>query len=713
MATSLNSLSADIIDLILGYDDTSYLSLQLYLVGNASLQLLLEQGVSYVELRDYSPFSTSRLPKYLTKLRSLRHLIIDRTDVYDAHSVYDLNRSIDVIGGLPEAMESLVLRFLDSSSIFDPPTALPPGRSPISVASKFPSLRCLRLGLRAVLPAAVLSQLPSTITDLQLQLPDSDDDANRELIAALPPSLIRLTLHHQEVGNLWLMGRPSILAPLPPQLVYLRVHIEQSVYALHKKYVVSPKELTRMQLPPSLTSVDMTVRGPFSFFPQGRLILDMDYPPVSTPQQHFYIDWSSSCGPIIPPFMSSICIPYMNDKKPLNAIAALPAHLEALGLDALPTLEYKHIRALPRRLTCLRSSSSINTKQLKVDDFPSTLRKLSVDKFNKGMSPVSAALLPPLDDLFVNSTVTFNAISHLPRTLTRLKLSVDELDGDAIWPPNLRTLSFSGILLTKFGTGADPKKAKKIKLDPRDYGTVRVLPPPGSCVLTTLQLSTLPRALTSLRLASFAIPMSQLLSLPPHLLHLELDYVIEDAQFDASSTVALSRARDLLSMEGGNEDYDFCLLSQQPQVTIFDLMPRSLTDLTYYGHCACPEIAWSRLPRNLASLSISPRTEIHGDVLIHIPKNRLKTLVVNEISRLEGAHIKALPKNMKRIDLHLFTIPALSADAAADAPLALQLHGPNLDQSPFWPALNARRSALAADLQALLVCTQNAYEDDE
>lgn len=705
MASSICSLSPDIVGVILGYNDSSYLSLPLYLVGNASLQHLLGKSVSYIELRDYNPYSPCKVPKYLSQMRSLRHLIIDRSPEYVSYRVHDLERTVEVIRSLPEAMESIVLRFFDSSLVFDSTSSSQP-TAPVSVKDTFPSLRCLRLGPRSLITTTLLSQLPSTITDLQFQLPANDNKAIGDIMTALPPSLIRLTLHQTGASQDEYRAPPfSLLSPLPPHLVYLRVHFDQGNFMPGNKYIVSAEELARIQLPPSLTSVDVGLRSPFSPFPSGHLILDMEYPPTSMPQQHFYIGWNSSCGPHIPPFMSSLCIPYITEKKPFETLAALPGHLEALGLDGIESLEPKHIRALPRRLTYLRTSASINTKNLKASDFPPTLRILSVDKFNKGMSPASAALLPPILDLSVNAHSTFDAISSLPRSITRLRLSVDELGGDVIWPPQLRMLSFSGMLLTTFGSGLDPKKAKKIKFDPKVLGTVRVVPPLASCILSTLQLATLPRTITNLKLMTFAIPTSQLVHLPPLLLQLDIDYVVPDPLYDPTNAAALSKARELQRLDPNKDDYNFDLLGA-PQATIFDLLPRSLTQLSYCGTCDFPSVVWSRLPRTLETLFVAPLATIDGDFLLHIPKNRLKSLGVHHMSSLEKAHIKALPTTMRTIELELSEPPKLPASSAAYAPIALDLYGPGMGSSPFVNALNLRRSALGAavvagDLQTL------------
>ena len=65
MASSILALPPQIIGRILAFDDTSHMSLPLWLVGDHTLHRLLTQGVHFVELRNEKRFDVCFLPHFV------------------------------------------------------------------------------------------------------------------------------------------------------------------------------------------------------------------------------------------------------------------------------------------------------------------------------------------------------------------------------------------------------------------------------------------------------------------------------------------------------------------------------------------------------------------------------------------------------------------------------------------------------------------------
>lgn len=684
MASTIASLLPEIVDRILGYDDTSHLSLPLWLAGNRSLQDILEHGVSYIELRDSRQLSPSRLPKYLVRMRSLRHLIIDRSDVTRVHRIYDLERTLEVVRGLPQAMESIIFLFQDSPNIFFNPEdeTAPPY---VSLSAAFPTLRCLMLDPSTVWNSSMTTLLPPSLTDLQLRV-QSHAEPLAKTMGAIPDGLQRLNL----IMTSDIMTPAQTLIPLVPRtLITLNLRVEQSPgrsFFDSTQNVFGSKELPLF--PRTLAFITFRF-GQYCQPLKGRAVLDI-YIPHEPPTAPFRVDWSPPCESLIPPFISAVELSAIGqDWKIPKALKSLPVHVESLGLRLLlRPVDYKAVRALPRRLTFLQIVVEL-TSEIKPGDFPASIRTLGIG-FNKPLSYSSAALLPPVNDLNIYSFINYDSITYIPRTVTSLRILLQDSKGDAKWPPNLVSLTIRGGAITVFGEGKDPKKAKKVK-----PAQSRPLPSPGGCIIRTLPFAAFPQmTLTDMDLSTFAIPFTQLLHLPAYLRRLKLDYAVKDEEFDPFGKVALSRARELLKLEPEIDEYDFLALSPEPQVTVFDLLPRSLVELTFVGFEDFPARAWSRLPPKLEILSIPKTSVLPAEALMHMPKKHLKDLFV-KVSNFGEEHLKVLPLKAKSLTVYCESItPTLTTDSVRHAPPLLTLRGKNILNSPFATAFRERIALL-------------------
>lgn len=683
MASSLVGLGPELVAHILSFNDSSFLSRPLWITGNLSLQRVLEDGVTYIELRNAEEYIPLKLPKYLTRMRSLRHLIVDRACRYGEGKMHDHSRTLEVVKGLPEALESLVFRFQQSSDIFfpDDPSSTPHA----SVQSSFPSLQCLILDDAKVWSPAMVSQLPLSLTNLNIRLPPQDWQQVQALMQLLPASLARLALRCNSFDQL----SPARLFPLfPSSLVHLRIEFQEGVEIDGFLGQFSIFTANHLSLLPRTLATIVYLHGTLMVPATGHNILNIEHQPT---EYGFTADMTGNCANAVPPFIDTMYVRDLDLKKPENSLMHLPPHLSRLTMHRISPLKPKLLLLLPPRLTSF-SCDELPLKGFKPKYWPPLLQKLEFRTLDKAEN---AALLPPLTDLHVRNVSNWQAITHLPRTLSTLRITLfGNAPADTVhiaWPPLLRKLIFYGEIhrTTTFGLGLDPKKAKKcpesILRDERQFKPIE------HCILTTLRVSLLPRSLTDLSLSSYRVPASELIWLPPCLTTLRLMFLFTDSNWDPYLPAAISRAQDLLRMAHENENYDFRLLDQQPQVTFFDLMPRTLRLLSYAGPEDLPPIAWSRLPRNLRNL-ITPQATLHADCVLHFPKNL--RFLDTRTTHFTDEHLKSFHTQLQgRLYCHQAN-SSLSASAALSAPLQLQLYGLE-STSEFYAAFQARRDAMA------------------
>lgn len=698
MAMSLSVLGPQLVAHILSFNDSSFLSRILWMTGNLTLQHVLECGITYIELRNPREPVPLKLPKYLTHMRSLRHLIIDRAHSFKMHRIHDRRRTLEVVSGLPKALESIAFRFLGSSDIFFPEDSS--STAFVSIKASFPTLRCLILDSAPVWTPAMVSELPLSLTDLYIRLPPQTWERVRELMSLLPASLARLAIRCESFEQL----TPARLFPLlPSTLLHFRLEFgdpaeEDEFLGRFSMFNVASLAL----LPRSLASI-IYRHGTLGELAMGHNILDIDHQVTDIP---FFADLSGNCTNVVPPFIETMYLRGLDMKKPSNTLVHLPPHLTNLAMHRISSLKVKTLLLLPPHVTCF-SCEELSTKGVKPKHWPPSLKKLEFHTLDKVLRASNAALLPPLTSLNVRGPANWDAVSHLPRTLIWLKLTVPgNVPQSVAWPPNLRSLIFYGSAIdtTTFGVGLDPNTAKKLPVSKvQDMLTVNPL---EHCVLSTLRLSLLPRSLTNLTLGGYFLPASELLWLPPFLTTLRFTQLEIDSRWKPFEHATLSRARELLQLAREDEDYNFLALGgSEPQVTLFDLLPRSLTFLSYVGPSDLPPIAWSRLPRKLRTF-ISQSGSNPADALLYFPKTL--RFIDFQAHNLGDEHMKALPHQLQG----QIRAPGnhLTASAAASVPWLLQLLGIDT-QTPFYIALKERCDALkvaASSYEALkIICDRD------
>ena len=625
MASKLSSLPPSIIDRILGFDDTSYLSMTLWLVGNRKFNKLLTKSVTYVELRNEGEFDLCFLPLYLTNLRCLRHLVIHRVSNHTYLQISDRKRAVSTIQGLSETLETIIFRFCHSTKLFFP--EYPNSTPHVSVEKSFPSLKRLQLDTETVWHPSFIPHLPSTLIDLQIVIPLLKSPI-LELMRVLPTSLLHLTLIVDQA--VWNSRSPPII-PLLPSLL-------QSLVLLHPAGAFTDKftQEDMAHLPKSLTFVHA-----FNYIlPKGRNAIEATAR-ADAIQSLPVFQWLPETGPSLPPFISGIAVHGINGIQLLPAIQTFPLHLETVAIHKPGMeLEPSMIRALPRHLTSLHARFK-HFKGLEKDDFPPTLREFNVMRALKHFSASQALMLPPLTSFSscYAQKLPPKVVNNLPHTITHLNIWIDDIK-DLDLPPNLKTLRLIG---TRLGSLGVPKPNGKVKKFKKDWSEV----PPNVCAFEHLNLASFPKTLTWLSISEFVIPVSVLQHLPPCMTYLSLTRIFGDSLFDPSDTEMLARIKCL----SGTENYDPSPSNGKPHATTADFMPRSLTHLHLFGTLDAPIESWSRLPPSLTFLSLQPLETFDKSIMQYLPLKHMRNLDIH-LPGFDDDDVALLPLFLRRIALH-------------------------------------------------------------
>lgn len=667
-ASKLTSLPQGLICRILSFNDSSHLSLPLWIVGNRELQRILEEVVDFVELRSSQKYAPLQLPFYLTKLRSLRHLIVDRSIKTTYYPIYDQIRTLSILKMLPDTIETLILRIAHSKLLFFPNNPTDPH---LSLKNTFPRLQRLQLDLDNVWSDLEVSQLPSTLTGLHLSIPHDDRKSILNILKALPANMENLVMG---IDMDYRLSQLPFFESLPPQLTSLTIITHQG-----GQQSDSPLSATQFAaLPRSITSLDFTSTPPT--LPTGSDNLVKSNLRTRSVSQ-FHTDWSLDIARSVPPFLSKLHILNLLDKKPEASISALPSRLEMLSFESFK-LQPSHIRTLPRSLTDLKCGFK-QLKDLKSSDFPPTLRRLHHLGSKLEFDPRQLSLLPALVHFKADFSVSLKIFSQLPPSIITLSLDVTEFDATSTFPPKLSELSCGCQKKTSFeiadkknGRDATPKRERAGSSPVRSptpsspsspsrlLVKARSPPPVGSSLVNTFPLSRLPRSMIRLCLTQCAIPSSQLAHLPPQLQTLELDYLVPDADFEPKQPKILSFSSDSSQSSSLNSLRDSVHSITNPDlVGPIDLLPRTLTHLKLVGYLDFDYSEWKRLPSGLTRLEICPFEPLEADILPFISGLKLDWLSIY-LRDIDDKQAKALPPKLNHLFLNTEVRPPSASPAA-------------------------------------------------
>lgn len=672
MASNLGSLAPAIIGQILSFDDTSHLSLTLFRVGNKRLIEQLQQGVTYIELRNEGEFDVCYLPWILIDLPSLRHLIIDRTlkPSYDLNErssiaqgrllpITDRFRSIFIVQGLPKQMESIIFRFDRSMELFFPLDDVYPFTNP---GRHFPDLKRLHLDHQPVWTKDYLLDLPSSITSLTITLPDYDLKESEQIIAHLPKSLLQLAIVCRDDA---ILSSIPFYELLPPELASLAL-LGSSTF-LQSSSLSNPTTMTTAslsKLPRSLTSA--FYRAKYVTFVKGSLILSAyGLEPPGCDAGISIAAWEPTTGGALPPYISALNILLRKEDKLNTIVAGIPTHLTSLNLQGNGFLEPKTIRALPRRLTRL-SSNFKGLKGLEAEDFPTTLRSLNVVATETPFSASQLSLLPAIETLQYHSFLPLKSFNALPTSIKSLQVQLNELSDEPIpLPPKLLHFHLIGSDGHLYGQYSFVHKRTKVK-KPKSVGLQSdLLPAPELLVLArTFRLSWLPEGLRTFIMSGFPVPLSDFINLPSRstLTHLSLDLLYHDTLFSTANT-SLAEAADLLLDSEFNSEISPGL--------IVHFLPSNLTHLSLSGHFDMPPRCWESLPPNIEHLTLLPSTPLKQQVLNYLPMKRIRGLALH-LSELSDPQFERIPPRLRVFKIAGPTEPlSLSSNLASNPNLYL------------------------------------------
>ena len=282
----------------------------------------------------------------------------------------------------------------------------------------------------------------------------------------------------------------------------------------------------------------------------------------------------------------------------------------------------------PRRLAYLTSAFK-TFKGYKEGDFPPNLHSLHIPWNLISARVQLKSIFPPLVTFHCHQPISPKYVSKIPRSVIDLTLSLEDItDAPLDFPPNLSTLFVTGRALGSFGILTNGK-LKVVRPS--------TLPKPGTAnVVQTLPLKSIPRTVTSLSIFGIPIPLSDLIYLPRQLTYLSIQQTVHDQRYNPTTEAALDKAKEVCQ-EHSNASSSSVLWNGNPQVSMVDWLPRSLTHLTLVGDYDIPIASWSRLPPHLVSLVLNSHQTISQDILHHLPMHHLSKLVLN-LDRLDDEH---------------------------------------------------------------------------
>ena len=646
MACILTKLPPDLLGDILCYYAVSQCVIKLYLTGNRDLKSKLMRGVRTVELKRREEMFHSKLPKFLTELRSLRILRIERTGEY----LCEPEEAAQVVKLLSPTLVELHLNFERAADIFvnpdypslprdlfeldisdsDPSGQLPHVLSIWNIGKVFPRLELLHLGGKNSFAPEDLQFLPPTLTHLKMPLPRDVQDYSA-FMKALPS-------HVTQLSPIVALTKQSLLEAIPSHLTYLDVGYFMDY--------TSPMSLDHIKmLPSTLLTISGVHEVPFEVETASALSRQM--------VEFNAAAWKGN-------IRKNVEAP-----ETIEILDALPPQLRQLRISSSPLFDHQCIRRLPRHLKVL--SCNLNWENLREEDWPETLTYLKLKKETTPLYPLHSVavpipthlsglphhfgmLLPPkIETLVLEGIDLFvDELALLPATITSLNCmlachpSPAHVDVAKVsFPPHLHTAELN----------AKDWNLPLPLLTSGDHSSVS----DRSYTLVDL-VQKLPISTRHLRLSGSAIGRRDIAVLPPL-----LDQLVCTLKCSSSfdNTEFLERMRYLVQLGvqyGCGTEADILAASQRTTALPFDLIPRTLRNWTLA--LAIPgtpnDLGWSRLPP-LFQLSVDTTSVVADDFFANGAPHlkNIETLRLDAVG-MRDEHMALLPRTLR-----YFYMPAL------------------------------------------------------
>lgn len=595
----LSALPRELIGRICNVDSAPNCAVSLWKCGSRALQTKIVQGVSVLELRNEDQNFHGTPPKFLSKLSFLRELSIIRGSGRFDH----VDRVVDVLLSLSKTLESLTFDSVyHSMSLYNafcrraPYTPGSHGEDSMSCKNGprdpsnrwfdrlcvFPRLHTFQIIGESNYAPVSLKSLPLSLTKLSVPLPNGSGfigDSVQQVkytLMSLPPDLLELELFLNSEES------PDFLACLPPKLTRFKFDAAWlGDYVTHSLVDALPKTL---------------------------LYLEIDS-----------IVWNKALPAAMPPLLEHFVgtIEETGDESKDGPFAQIqgsdfdcfPSTLKEMSLN-LPSQNIggQLVRHLPRSLTKL-SIEILHLDDLKASDWPQGLTDLAIIGSVSG-APISLQDILPPSLLKLELEVARNAFTdtsdyQLPSGLEVFMLTSRTASLPKILPPRLKRLNLN--------LSPDPVYEVSNEKKPVFYA--------------------LPDSLDELEVhydtARHFIPFT---ALPPLLKSLSVRRLEFDDKNDTGDKLAKARfLRQIGRTKARIEEVDPLASDDPNNVSIFDLLPRSLTHLEMHASREAaalePEL-WARLPPHLTSLQIQGSIFMPNALKDYIHLKHIRSLTI-------------------------------------------------------------------------------------
>lgn len=595
------SLPLELFDLILSFETLSAGVLRLWQTGDRSIQHRISNGVSTIDLRATTTFSTNRLPKLLPHLRALRELTINR----EWSGLLGHQHTLSTFRELPPSIQSLRLRWRSSNDLFFPPDDLIARYRSLSDTS---STDTSEWTIKKALPHL------ETLEFHGIQ------NWTFHHFECLPSTLTSLEISTEKTNDL------SVIPLLPRQLLSVRLLI-----------TALPSALDIRQLPPTLTS--------------QRIWWSLKYP-----QRTGDVAFHSEVVDSFPKTLTEV--PRL-EHFPAASLARLPPRLVKLALsNSEELIDLPNLASILPDLTDLEvGSCTIST----INGLPSGVTQINLTLPNgdqtachwpkslnwlgmwRQKETFNPSVVPSwVTTLRVDSLIT-STVSLLPKTLTILEFTAIEYTETIDFPPGLKDLSI--VLNEENEWLRFAQNSKTAELDgragPQLVATDANLN--GAKVERCFPFEHIPSGVTLFEMIG-KIPASRLKYLPSRLKTIYITDIFEDADFDrhGATEIALMKANFEIGRQEGVRE--IVSLEELTTASSVALLPRTLTDLSMDCNESFVEANatdWRLAPPALRNLTFRATKGPIASELLSIPHASMIYLTV-ALREASDEHLKAL-----------------------------------------------------------------------
>ena len=622
----LSSLPQNLIDTIMDFDMSPSV-IKLWISGDRMMQHKISTGVTKIKLIDRRLVTSGRFPKFITELRSLRYLTIDR-DGYAMPYYRDIPK---LIRCLPSTLKKLKILVKDSVLCIYPPT--PKGTSGSSSHS------LVYVASVTTLHDWTFARAFPQLETLELDFNRRDYPKHRSWdhgdFSLLPPSLTSLTIPPGPFHDI----DEAFASSMPRQLQVLKIRLTPFLSAS-----------AWSQLPPHLTRLDMAL-DPKSFWHIGHLTSLTHLEPGFGVQNLELAD--------LPHGLTSLDTTWFDS---FDDNAHLLKNFTNLKHIKFHKPSPEQMRFVPPSVHSFRQVHHSASHGGFADLWPPSLTKLYAGSYGNDYPPshFPSKGLVSLDLSRIIGSTTLATFPHTLRSLNLQSLSIPD-NQELIFPPHLTSLTwYKGdfqLEVTDESTG--------VLCNLTDRELLASLN--GKKAFRCFSFLKLPRSLLYLRFYSI-IPASQLKHLPPRLKQLTARDIFVDVDFvpdDALEMSAMQAVFKIGADEGIWSDCESACFdwTQLKRASIATLLPRTLTGIQLDGdafNASKPE--WSMIPPHLTDFIYKPIAGIPAHFLGEIPMKRMKVLRII-VDGAEEQHLKLIPRYIHEARIQIINSPNLPITA--------------------------------------------------